>query len=101
MSDLILNVKRKWFDLIKSGIKTREFREIKPYWTKRLQRKYDHVVIVSGYPHVRDESNSVVFPWKGYVLTSVGRNEILYGETIHTLNITGPETVYGIKLELT
>ena len=29
---------RQWFDLIHSGIKTEEYREIKPYWIKRLTK---------------------------------------------------------------
>ena len=27
---------KKWFDLIQSGKKKVEYREIKPYWTRRL-----------------------------------------------------------------
>nr|DAF32874.1 MAG TPA: hypothetical protein [Caudoviricetes sp.] len=33
---LSLAVSKKWFDLIASGIKREEYREIKPYWEKRL-----------------------------------------------------------------
>ena len=33
---LKLTVKKEWFDLIKSGEKTEEYREIKPYWVERL-----------------------------------------------------------------
>lgn len=33
---LHLNLKKKWFDLIDKGIKKEEYREIKPYWEKRL-----------------------------------------------------------------
>lgn len=33
---LKLTLKKKWFDLIKSGEKTEEYREIKPYWANRL-----------------------------------------------------------------
>ena len=33
---LILPIKKKWFDMIKLGEKKEEYREIKPYWTKRL-----------------------------------------------------------------
>ena len=34
--DLIIPIKKKWFDMIKAGIKKEEYREIKPYWTKRF-----------------------------------------------------------------
>lgn len=33
---LTLPIKKKWFDMIKSGEKKEEYREIKSYWTKRL-----------------------------------------------------------------
>lgn len=33
---LKLTVKKEWFDLIKSGKKTEEYREIKPYWLVRF-----------------------------------------------------------------
>lgn len=36
MKTLHLVLKRKWFEMIASGIKTEEYREIKPYWEKRL-----------------------------------------------------------------
>jgi hypothetical protein len=29
-----LNLKKKWFDMIKAGTKTTEYREIKPTWSK-------------------------------------------------------------------
>lgn len=36
---LTLPIKKKWFDMIKSGIKKEEYREIKPYWTKRFIKR--------------------------------------------------------------
>lgn len=38
---LHLTLKKKWFDLIKSGQKKSEYREFKKYWMKRF-----------GYPHI-------------------------------------------------
>ena len=35
---LHLTLKKYWFDMIKSGIKKEEYREIKDYWVKRLFR---------------------------------------------------------------
>ena len=37
---LILPIKRKWFDMILSGEKKEEYREIKPYWTTRFKRVF-------------------------------------------------------------
>ena len=34
MKYLQLTLKKKWFDLILSGEKKEEYREIKPYWEK-------------------------------------------------------------------
>jgi len=36
MKTLKLTLKKKWFDMILSGEKTEEYREIKPYWLWRL-----------------------------------------------------------------
>lgn len=33
---LHLNLKKKWFEMIKSGKKKEEYREIKPYWCARF-----------------------------------------------------------------
>lgn len=33
---MILPIKKKWFDMIKSGEKREEYREIKPYYTARF-----------------------------------------------------------------
>jgi hypothetical protein len=34
--NLQLPLKKKWFDMTKAGIKTEDYREITPYWSKRL-----------------------------------------------------------------
>lgn len=36
MRTLHLNLKKKWFDMILSGEKTEEYRDITPYWFERL-----------------------------------------------------------------
>lgn len=33
---LTFNLKKEWFEKIKSGEKTHEYREVKPYWDKRF-----------------------------------------------------------------
>ena len=33
---LIFPLKKEWYEKIKSGEKTIEYREVKPYWTKRI-----------------------------------------------------------------
>lgn len=63
MNILHLNLKAKWYEMIESGIKTEEYREIKPYWVKRLcvsyseaacppsieYKEYDVVKFIYGY----------------------------------------------------
>lgn len=34
--DMVLTLKKEWFEMILSGEKTEEYREIKPYWEKRF-----------------------------------------------------------------
>lgn len=49
---LHLTLKKEWFDMIASGEKTQEYREIKPYWQSRLVDKhYDIVELRNGYGH--------------------------------------------------
>ena len=47
---LHLNLKKKWFDMILSGEKTEEYREIKPYFQQRF--KLAHIKIgITWYPY--------------------------------------------------
>ena len=36
MKTLYLPLKAHWYDMIEAGIKTEEYRELKPYWMKRI-----------------------------------------------------------------
>jgi len=49
MKILQLTLKKKWFDLIKSGQKKEEYREIKPYWNVRLNKSYCAIRFRNGY----------------------------------------------------
>ena len=42
---IILPIKRKWYEMILSGEKKEEYREIKPYYMSRFKR------VFSMYPH--------------------------------------------------
>ena len=91
MSTLTLPLKKKWFDLIKAGVKKEEYREIKPYYEKRLldykaikadaqalafkryilripydvckdyPRGFDTLVFTLGYPKADDAERRLVF----------------------------------------
>ena len=36
---LIFPLKKEWYEKIKSGEKTIEYREVKPYWIKRIEKE--------------------------------------------------------------
>ena len=55
---LVLPIKKKWFDMIKSGEKKEEYREIKDYYDKRLASYFGEnsitqkpVIFRNGYRH--------------------------------------------------
>lgn len=71
---LTLSLKRKWFELIKSGVKLEEYREYNHYWCSRLFVKatgftdwchvrmdYTELVFTLGYPKKDDMSRRLVF----------------------------------------
>jgi len=100
MKDLILNVKKQWFDLVKSGKKDKEYREIKPYWTSRLVNKtYNRIIYVHAWPHTFTEMNSIIFPYNGYIITTIDPNEIEYDAVIKTLKMEEQKPVYAIILK--
>ncbi len=71
MTDLIFPVKKEYFDAIKSGEKTEEYRLYNDYWRKRIERQdreYEHVVITLGYPKKDDKEKRMVFPYLGYAV---------------------------------
>lgn len=38
---LTFNLKKEWFEKIKNGEKTHEYREYKPYWRKRFEKYFE------------------------------------------------------------
>jgi hypothetical protein len=75
MRILHLTLKKKWFNLIASGEKNIEYRELKPYWIRRLfkdgcARQFDEVHFRNGYgvtaPFMRVQ-------WVGMSVTSPDR----------------------------
>ena len=62
---LDLPLKKEWYDMIESGIKKEEYREIKPYWCNRL---------LSMYPFITRY-------WEG-ILERVRKGEIDFDEVL-------------------
>lgn len=74
---LTLNLKKKWFDMIQSGEKTEEYRELNSYWGTRINNMIresgrntlmgfsnaylcDELVFCLGYPRKDDHSKRIV-----------------------------------------
>ena len=90
MKILTLNLKREYFEQIKSGIKTEEYRLCTPYWQKRLENKnYDKVIIKLGYPKNNEIEKIMEFPWRGYKKKKI----------LHKHFGSYPVMVYAIKVE--
>ena len=70
---LHLTLKKKWFDLIAMGLKKHEYREMKPYWEKRLVgddgvgKVFDVVNFRNGY---RPDSPVMDVEFKGIGFTN-------------------------------
>lgn len=86
---LHLTLLRKWFIEILKGKKKVEYREIKPYWTKRLfedgkPKKYDYIIFKNGYnkncPEMKVEFLDV---------RKKEQYEILLGKILETHNVQG------------
>jgi hypothetical protein len=70
---LTLPIKKKWFDMIKSGEKKEEYREIKPYYDSRflksIEDKRPHTNIIlfrNGYGKNKPTLKCEVIISKGY-----------------------------------
>ncbi|XLY90498.1 ASCH domain-containing protein (plasmid) [Ectopseudomonas mendocina] len=72
MRTLTLALKGEYFDAIRSGTKTEEFRLVTDYWLRRLEgRAYDQIELTRGYPKRSDHERRLVLPWKGYRMTTI------------------------------
>jgi hypothetical protein len=61
---LTLNLKEKYFNMVKIGIKLVELRQAKEYWIKRFENHhYDVVEICNGYPRNGDLKNRIFFKY--------------------------------------
>jgi hypothetical protein len=70
MAYLFLNLKGEYFDAIKSGEKTVEYRLYNKYWKRRLLdgptfKKWDKIVIRRGYPRSDDHTRQIIRAWRG------------------------------------
>jgi len=88
---LTLRVKKEYFDQIKSGEKTEEYRLVTPYWTRRITIGMDAVTTVRvllGYPKSGDPEKVLEFPYRGYEIKTI--THPLFGST--------PVEVFAIRV---
>lgn len=60
---LFLILKSKYFNQILSGEKIEEYREVKPYWIKKLSKQYDRIVFQEGYHR---NARRIIATYDGY-----------------------------------
>ncbi|HNX99604.1 MAG TPA: hypothetical protein PKN39_02385 [Oscillospiraceae bacterium] len=51
---MILPISGKWYNMIRTGIKTEEYRAIKPYWQKRIEPLIPYAGKKYVYEHLRN-----------------------------------------------
>ncbi|MGB3349768.1 MAG: ASCH domain-containing protein [Brucella anthropi] len=89
-------VKLEYFEAIKSGEKTEEYRKRTPYWEKRLFGNglepipFDFVEITHGYPKADDMSRRLILPWRGLVEKTIthphfGQNPV----DVYAIDVSG------------
>lgn len=76
MKTLILPLKREWFEQVKSGQKTVEYRLYNSHWKRRLIGKsYDRVVLTLGYPKATDHDRRIERPYRGFDVVKIKHPE--------------------------
>ena len=102
MSDkktLHLPLKAQWYEMIESGVKNEEYREIKPYWIQRLTRYGNdklngrlYVEFMSSSPEVLKYNIE-----KGLMrFTDYAHVKFSYGYTKHTMTFEIKEISIGM-----
>ena len=82
---LHLNLYRKYFDQILKKEKIIEYRDITPYWSKRLEgRHYDVIKFRNGY---RKDAPAMVVEYKGMYISD-SEYAIVLGNILETKNVT-------------
>lgn len=72
MGKLTIPVNGVYFDQMKAGTKTEEYRLVTPHWSKRLSgRVYDTIVLTRGYPARDDAERRLEVPYLGYEVKTI------------------------------
>ena len=91
---ITFNLKKEWYDKIKSGQKTIEYREVKPYWDKRLNNMMKNSVKPNGTTEVWECILRLGYT-KHYMMADILSFEIVNG--INT-DLKIDKDVYAIQL---
>lgn len=67
---LTLPIKKKWFDMIKSGEKKEEYREIKPYYTTRFYGRAYEYNVKNGFMKEYERKYITILLRNGYLKNS-------------------------------
>lgn len=95
---LTFNLKKEWFEKIKSGKKTHEYREVKPYWTKRLLKRYRNDQLYKELTCCRGDLIKFVKGYtKEYLFARVYKIRIINGKNT---DLAIDKDVYDINFEL-
>lgn len=80
MKKLQLALKAEYFDAIRDGTKTEEYRLANDYWTRRLHhgtetwslpRVFSSIVLTWGYPKAGDPDRTIELPWRGFTRKTI------------------------------
>ena len=85
---LQLSLKKEWYNMIESGIKTEEYREIKPFWCKRL---------ISDYDESMEGFGAIIFDDKNFKQYDVVKFSYGYTKRTMTFEIENISVGYGNK----
>lgn len=93
---LILNLKKEWFDKIKSGEKTHEYRVFKDYWHNRIWKKQtlnninyrkreDYIEFVCGYAPKEDKSKRLKAKIKSIKIINGKKTDLAINEKVYDI----------------
>ncbi|MCX2696666.1 ASCH domain-containing protein [Ochrobactrum chromiisoli] len=99
---LQLALKAEYFDAIRDGTKTEEYRLANDYWTKRLHNmwgyklSFDGIVLTKGYPKRDDTERRLELPWRGFARKTIthphfGPNPV----EVFAIDVSGRQALKG------
>ncbi|WP_447717067.1 ASCH domain-containing protein [Pluralibacter gergoviae] len=91
MANLQLAVNGEYFDAMKRGEKTEEYRLVNSYWGRRIfGHDYDRLIITRGYPRADDHDRRIDVPYDGFEIKTITHKH--FGDR--------PVKVFAIKVNI-